>query len=113
MFRNAMKRENYEFDYNYCWNNWTTNRWPYFIICLLGSNGRVVLACIIVYIEIAMEEECVKMEELAYQFLEESEVGLDRSLSLRQLDHKLSQMSIDIFKQEESEDDEGEVERAM
>lgn len=60
-----------------------------------------------------MEEECVKMEELAYQFLEESEVGLDRSLSLRQLDHKLSQMSIDIFKQEESEDDEGEVERAM
>jgi hypothetical protein len=26
MFKNAMKRENFDFDYNYCWNNWTTNR---------------------------------------------------------------------------------------
>jgi hypothetical protein len=26
MFKSAMKRENFEFDYNYCWNNWTSSR---------------------------------------------------------------------------------------
>lgn len=41
----------------------------------------------------------IKQEELDYQFLDDSANGLEGPLSMRQLEHKLSQISIDLFKE--------------
>lgn len=50
-----------------------------------------------------MEE--VKIEEhIDYQFLEDSAVGIDGGLSLRQLEHRMSQISLDIFRYDLDED---------
>jgi hypothetical protein len=51
-----------------------------------------------------MEE--VKIEEhIDYQFLEDSAVGLDGGISLRQLEHRLSQISLDIFRYDLDQED--------
>jgi hypothetical protein len=50
----------------------------------------------------------VKQEEydLDYQFLEESAMGLEGELSLRQLEYRISQISLDIFKYEDDMEEE-------